>query len=112
MHIKYGLTTAQAEESKAKYGDNTLSTKESQSLWSMFVDSFKDKWIIILILALCIKIAFNFIGMMFPELGHADWFDVISILAAILLSTGFSTISSYRNEQKFNALQEEASKLH
>lgn len=111
MHIKYGLTTAQAEESKAKYGDNTLSTKESQSLWSMFVDSFKDKWIIILILALCIKIAFNFIGMMFPELGHADWFDVISILAAILLSTGFSTISSYRNEQKFNALQEEASKI-
>lgn len=110
MQTNYGLTTEQANESKAKYGDNTLSVKESQSLLSMFIDSFKDKWIIILILALCIKIAFNFIGMLLPQIGEAEWFDAISIAAAILLSTGFSTISSYRNEQKFNALQEEASK--
>lgn len=106
----YGLTSAQAEESLKKHGNNKLSVKESQSLFSMFVESFKDKWIIILLLALFIKIAFIFIGIIFPQLGEVEWYDAASILAAILLSTGFSTISSYRNEQKFNALQAEANK--
>lgn len=106
----YGLTSAQAEESLKKHGNNKLSVKESQSLFSMFVESFKDKWIIILLLALFIKIAFIFICIICPQLGEVEWYDAASILAAILLSTGFSTISSYRNEQKFNALQAEASK--
>ena len=106
----YGLTSAQAEESLKKHGNNKLSVKESQSLFSMFVESFKDKWIIILLLALFIKVAFIFIGIIFPQLGEQEWYDAASILAAILLSTGFSTVSSYRNEQKFNALQAEASK--
>lgn len=107
---KYGLTSAQAEESLKKHGNNKLSVKETQSLWSMFVDSFKDKWIIILLVALFIKIAFIFIGVIFPQIGEVDWYDAVSILAAILISTGFSTISSYRNEQKFNTLQAEASR--
>ena len=108
--IKYGLTSAQANESLKQNGNNKLSVKESQSLLSMFVDSFKDKWIIILMLALFIKIAFIFIGMIFPQLGEQEWYDAVSILAAILISTGFSTISSYKNEQKFNTLQAEASR--
>lgn len=107
---KYGLTWDEAKKNQEKFGNNALSAKESQSLLSMFIDSFKDKWIIILLAALLIKIFFNFIGMIFPTLGETNWYDAISILAAILLSTGFSTISSYRNEQKFNALQAEASK--
>ena len=108
----YGLTWEEAKENKEKYGDNALSAKETESLLSMFIDSFKDKWIIILLAALLIKIFFNFIGILFPMLGETNWYDAISILAAILLSTGFSTISSYRNEQKFNALQAEASKTN
>lgn len=106
----YGLTSAQAEESLKKNGNNKLSVKESQSLFSMFVESFKNGWIIILLLALFIKVAFIFICIIFPQLGEPEWYDAASILAAILLSTGFSTISSYRNEQKFNASQAEASK--
>lgn len=108
---KYGLTSKEAEESLKKYGNNKLSAKETQTFWQMFLESFKDKWIIILLAALCVKIFFNFIAMLVPSLGNADWYDAVSILFAILLSTGFSTVSSYRNEQKFNALQEEASRI-
>lgn len=107
---KYGLTSAEAEESFKQHGNNKLSVKESQSLLSMFIDSFKDKWIIILLIALFIKLAFIFIGIIFPQLGEQEWYDAVSILAAILLSTGFATVSSYKNEQKFNTLQAEASK--
>lgn len=112
MNLKYGLSSEEAEKNTLKYGNNALSVKESQSLLSMFIDSFKDKWIIILLLALAIKITFVFIGILFPVLGGENWYDAASILAAILLSTGFSTVSSYKNEQKFNTLQAEASKTN
>ena len=42
------------------------------------------------------------------QIGH----EAISLIFAILLSTGFSAISQYQNEQKFNTLQEEASKTN
>lgn len=108
--IKYGLTSLQVEESLKTNGNNKLTVKESQSLLEMFADAFKDKWIIILLLALFIKIIFIFIGIIFPSIGEVEWYDAVSILIAILLSTGFSTISTYKNEQKFNTLQAEASK--
>ena len=86
-----GLTSQEVQESFQKYGNNRLSIKESATLWEMFVESFKDKWILILVAALGIKILFNFIGMAFPSLGEVDWYDVISIALAIILSTGFAT---------------------
>lgn len=107
---KFGLSTVQAEESLKQHGNNKLSAKESKSFWNILVDSFKDKWIIILLLALFIKVIFIFIGILFPSLGDVEWYDAASILVAILLSTGFSAVSTYKNEQKFNTLQEEASK--
>ena len=50
--------------------------------------------------------------MIFPAIGEANWYEAISLIFAILMSTGFSAVSQYRNEQKFNTLQEEASKTN
>ena len=43
--------------------------------------------------------------------GEPDWYDVVSIAIAILMASGFSSWSAYRNEQKFNALQDEANRI-
>ena len=107
-----GLTSAQVAESKSAHGDNRLSSKEATSLWEIFKEAFQDQWILILLAALGLKILFNFIGMLFPQIGEANWYEAVSLIFAILLSTGFSAISQYRNEQKFNTLQEEASKTN
>ena len=107
-----GLTTQEVTASKAAHGDNKLSSKEANSLLSIFIETFKDRWILILLGALGLKILFNFVGMLFPELGESNWYEAVSLIFAILMSTGFSAISEYRNEQKFNTLQEEASKTN
>ena len=107
-----GLTTQEVTASKAAHGDNKLSSKEANSLLSIFIEAFKDRWILILLGALGLKILFNFVGMLFPELGESNWYEAVSLIFAILMSTGFSAISEYRNEQKFNTLQEEASKTN
>ena len=49
--------------------------------------------------------------MFFPAIGESNWYEAISLIFAILMSTGFSAISEYRNEQKVQHLREEASKL-
>lgn len=96
---------------KTTHGDNRLSSKEANSLLSIFIEAFQDQWILILLAALGLKIIFNFVAMIFPAIGEANWYEAISLIFAILMSTGFSAVSQYRNEQKFNILQEEASKL-
>ena len=107
-----GLTSAEVQASKNTHGDNRLSSKEANSLLSIFIEAFQDQWILILLAALGLKIIFNFVGMIFPAIGEANWYEAISLIFAILMSTGFSAISQYRNEQKFNTLQEEASKTN
>lgn len=107
-----GLTSAEVQASKNTHGDNRLSSKEANSLLSIFIEAFQDQWILILLAALGLKIIFNFVGMIFPAIGEANWYEAISLIFAILMSTGFSAISQYRNEQKFNTLQEEVSKTN
>lgn len=107
-----GLTSAEVQASKNAHGDNRLSSKEANSLLSIFIEAFQDQWILILLAALGLKIIFNFVGMIFPAIGEANWYEAISLIFAILMSTGFSAVSQYRNEQKFNTLQEEASKTN
>lgn len=107
-----GLTSAEVQASKNTHGDNRLSSKEANSLLSIFIEAFQDQWILILLAALGLKIIFNFVGMIFPAIGETNWYEAISLIFAILMSTGFSAISQYRNEQKFNTLQEEASKTN
>lgn len=113
MNLKTGLTSPQVEESKQKYGTNALSKKEPVSLWSMFLDAFNDVWIKVLCGALLIKVILTVVGMVYPELGgENDVIEIISIIIAIVLATGFSTLSEYRNTSRSEALQEEYNKTY
>ena len=108
-----GLSDSQAKESKAKYGTNQLAKKKRESLWSMFLTAFNDIWIKVLCGALLLKIALAVLGMFMPSLaGDNDIVEIISILAAIALATGFSTLSEYRNTSRSEALQEEYNKTY
>ena len=72
-----GLTSAEVQASKNAYGDNRLSSKEANSLLSIFIEAFQDQWILILLAALGLKIIFNFVGMIFPTIGEANWYEAI-----------------------------------
>ena len=108
-----GLSDSQVNDSKAKYGTNELAKKESESLWSMFIGAFDDIWIKVLCAALVLKIVLAVLGMFVPALsGENDVVEIISIVLAIGLATGFSTLSEYRNASRSEALQEEYNKTY
>ena len=113
IDLMNGLSDSQVVESKSKNGTNELSKKESESLWSMFIGAFDDIWIKVLCGALILKIVLAVLGHFIPALnGGNDVVEIISIVMAIGLATGFSTLSEYRNTSRSEALQEEYNKTY
>jgi len=101
---KFGLSSSQVKASKEKHGDNRLTELESEGFWSKFLGNLGDPMIKILCVALAINVVFVF-------LGHTEWFEALAIAIAVLIATFVSTYSEYRNENAFQALQEDASKI-
>lgn len=99
-----GLTDEQVEESKKKYGDNRMTEQETESFWSKLLGNFGDPMIKILCVALIINIVFAF-------LGQTEWYESVGIALAVILATFVSTFSEFRNENAFQKLQEEASRI-
>ncbi|GHV35798.1 calcium-translocating P-type ATPase, PMCA-type [Synergistales bacterium] len=99
-----GLSKSQVEESLKKWGDNRLTEVESEGFWSKLKDNFGDPMIRILCVALAINVVFVF-------LGQTEWYEAVGIAVAVILATFVSTFSEYRNENAFQKLQEEASRI-
>lgn len=96
-----GLNNEEVIESQKKYGKNIITIKNSNSFFSLLLESLGDPIIKILLIALMIKTIFLF--------KNFDWFETIGILIAIFVASFISTISEYGSEKAFNRLQEEAS---
>lgn len=97
-----GLTDAQVQEMKAKFGDNSITEQARETFWDKLKGNFDDPIIKILIFALVLNVVFAF-------LGKAEWYESVGIAMAVLLATLVSTFSEYKNESAFQKLQGEAS---
>ena len=97
-----GLTDAQVQEAKAKFGDNSITEQAREGFWDKLKGNFDDPIIKILIFALVLNVFFAFMG-------KAEWYESVGIAMAVLLATLVSTFSEYRNESAFQKLQGEAS---
>ncbi|MDR2197820.1 MAG: calcium-translocating P-type ATPase, PMCA-type [Coriobacteriales bacterium] len=100
----YGLTDEEVRESRERYGDNNLTELKVESFWDKLKGNFGDPMIKILCVALAINIVFAF-------LGETEWYESLGIAIAVALATFVSTFSEYRNENAFQKLQDEASRI-
>jgi magnesium-transporting ATPase (P-type) len=108
---KLGLSTAEAQVSKEKFGDNRLSERETASFWVNLLENFGDPMIKILSVALLINVLLviaSYAGWISDKMA---WYEPVGIAMAILLATFVSTLSEYRNENAFRRLQDEASRI-
>ena len=106
-----GLTKEEVQRSYQEHGNNALSSKETETFLSILIGAFDDPWIKVLLFGLALKTVINIACMINPSLGHADWIEVVSLIAAIGLSTGVASFSEWKNGKEFNSLQEQASKI-
>ena len=102
--MKIGLTDAEVEESKNKYGINVVPEPKRRTILNLIIESFGDPIIKILLIALAIKIVF-----MFKDF---NWYETLGILIAIFLATFISTMSEYGSEASFKKLQDENKNIY
>ena len=95
-----GLTSKQAEQSRAEFGANILTPKERRTLLSRFIESFGDPIIKILLSALAINVLFLF--------RSGDWLESLGIALAVFLATFVSVVSEAGSENAFERLQQES----
>lgn len=108
----FGLTDSQAEESRQKYGDNSMTEQASESFWDKLRGNLGDPMIKILLVALGVNVLLWILGLVgVIRSGAPEWYEPLGILVAIMLATLVSTISEYNNENAFQKLQEEASRI-
>lgn len=103
MEIFKGLSRAEVEASRQKYGTNSLTERERNTFWQKYWEKFDDPIILILLAALGINIVFTFFG-------KVDWFECVGVFLSILISTLVSALSEFKNEEAFRAIQAEASR--
>ncbi|MDR1829996.1 MAG: calcium-translocating P-type ATPase, PMCA-type [Candidatus Fibromonas sp.] len=110
--MQFGLTDSQVKESKEKFGDNRLTEIERESFFDKLKENFGDPMIKILLVALAINVLLvigTHTGFIAGE--EIAWYEPVGIAIAILLATLVSTFSEHRNENSFQKLKEEASKI-
>ena len=61
---KFGLTDSEVAESKAKYGDNSMTEQKGESFWDKLKDNLGDPMIKILIVAVLINLVLAVLGVM------------------------------------------------
>ncbi len=99
------LTDKEAEESRQKHGSNALTPPPSVSFWAKLWETFRgDALIRILTVALIITVLFAIFGV-------GDWLEAVGIAIAVILATTVATYSEYSNDQLFQKLQDEYSKI-
>lgn len=100
----YGLNDEEVKKSREEFGDNSLSQPPRETFWQKLLGNFKDPIIKILLVALLVNVVCVFRG-------YGDWYEACGIFLAIILATMVSTFSEYSNENAFQKLQEEASRI-
>lgn len=99
--MKYsGLSQEEVIISRKENGSNKIESGTKNTFIKLFIESFGDPIIKILLIALMIKVVFLF--------KNFEWFETLGILIAIFLSTLISSISEYGSESAFKKMQEEA----
>ncbi len=99
------LTEQEAEESRRQHGSNMLTPPEQTTFWHELWETFRgDALIRILTVALVITVVFAIIGV-------GDWLEAVGIAIAVILATTVATYSEYSNNQLFQKLQDEYSKI-
>ena len=105
-HHYKGLTEAQVLENRKKYGDNTLTAAEKESLWKQFIEKFTDPIIIILLVALVFSFAVSTYEFVVHQQGIHAFLEPVGILFAVLLATGVAFYFEVKANKQFEILNQ------
>lgn len=98
-----GLTQAQVEESRKKYGSNAIKEAEPVTFFQAFLEGFQDPMIRILcVIAVLMLVMFFF--------GQSHWYEPVGTIIAVLLVNLVSAKTSVSNDNAYRKLKQSQKK--
>ena len=94
-----GITSASVEERRQFLGSNTCPSKAPASFWQLFVDTFDDETLQILVVAAVVSLVVGLYDD--PATGYVEG---VAILAAVLIVSVVTAVNDYEKERQFRAL--------
>ncbi len=100
-----GLTAAEVESSRARYGSNIITPTEKESWFKTFLLKFTDPLIIILMVAGVLSVGVSYYEYQTDPIPSFNvFFEPIGIFVAIILATALSFFFEYKAAKEFNIL--------
>ncbi|MDR3182733.1 MAG: calcium-translocating P-type ATPase, PMCA-type [Planctomycetaceae bacterium] len=99
-----GLTDAQVEESRQRYGHNTLTPPPREPWWSQLLEKFEDPTIRILLAAAAVSILMTALEKYVLHHADAGFIDSIGIIIAVALATLCGFFSELKSAREFEFL--------
>lgn len=97
-----GLSDREVSRNKELYGTNTFTQEKPPSAVKRFFSSFKEPMLIILLIALGITLAVNFVKLFSGN--ETDFIECIGIFAAIMLSVIITVVMEGKSAKAFEEL--------
>ena len=100
-----GLTKAEVEENRAKYGSNVLTPPKKESLWKKFLEKFEDPIIKILLFAWVLSMVISAVHCWGPEQkGFEAFLEPLGIFFAIFLASTIGFVFEVKAARAFEVL--------
>ncbi|MGQ9691691.1 MAG: cation-translocating P-type ATPase, partial [Thermoproteota archaeon] len=100
-----GLSSQEAKERLTKYGFNEIVEKKRRTVLQMFLDEFRDVFILLLIAATIFSAIIGYYEMLEGKEFMESFADVITISAIVLLCVITGFVQEYRAEKAVEALK-------
>lgn len=100
VNPKFGLDDAHVRQMEAYYGNNAMPVAQMKSIFQIFVSTFSDNAIIVLVTAAIVSIIVE--ELHDPTEG---WIQGTAILVAVIIVAVVTTINEYAKERQFRALE-------
>jgi len=100
VDVAQGLSKSQHEEFSEQFGTNKLPDKPMKGFWQLWIESFNDTTLIILICAAVVSL-----GVGSYEDPSKGWIEGCAILIAVLIVAFVTAGNDYSKELQFRALE-------
>ncbi|MBP6713942.1 MAG: cation-translocating P-type ATPase [Aliarcobacter sp.] len=99
-----GLTEEEVIKNRKEYGENVVPPPERDPWWKMYLETYEDPIIRILLIAIVLSLIIS--GYKFYSTGHFEWYEPVGVIVAVLLATYIGFINTWKAMKQFDVLNQ------